>query len=39
MTAQRFRLDLVPGTRIRREMAITLRPRDGMPMTVHRRDR
>ncbi len=39
MTAQRFRFDLVPGTRIRREMAITLRPRDGMPMTVHRRDR
>jgi cytochrome P450 len=39
MTAQRLRFDLVPGARIRRELAITLRPRDGMPMTVHRRDR
>lgn len=37
MLAQRFRLDLVPGATIRREFAITLRPRDGMPMTLHRR--
>jgi cytochrome P450 len=37
MITQRYRLDLVPGTRIRREVAITLRPADGMPMTVHRR--
>jgi cytochrome P450 len=37
MTARRYRLDLVPGTRIRREVAITMRPRDGMPMTLSRR--
>jgi cytochrome P450 len=37
MSARRFRFDLVPGTRIRREVAITMRPRDGMPMTVRPR--
>jgi cytochrome P450 len=38
MIAQRVRFDLVPGTQVRNDVAITLRPRDGMPMTVHRRD-
>jgi cytochrome P450 len=37
MTAQRYEFDLVPGTRIRREVAITLRPRDGLPVMVRRR--
>jgi cytochrome P450 len=37
MVAQRLRLDLVPGTQVRNDVAITLRPRDGMPMTVRRR--
>jgi cytochrome P450 len=37
MIAQRLRLDLVPGTQVRNDVAITLRPRDGMPMTVRRR--
>lgn len=37
MIAQRVRFDLVPGTQVRNDVAITLRPRDGMPMTVHRR--
>jgi len=32
---RRFRLDLVPGRRIEPEPSITLRPRHGMPMTVH----
>lgn len=36
--AQRVRFDLVPGTRVRNDVAITLRPRDGMPMTVQHRD-
>jgi cytochrome P450 len=37
MIAQRLRFDLVPGARVRREFAVTLRPRDGMRMTVWRR--
>jgi cytochrome P450 len=37
MIAQRFQLDLVPGARISAEPAITLRPRDGLPMTLQRR--
>ena len=37
MITQRLRLDLVPGARIRNDVAITLRPRDGMPMTVSER--
>jgi cytochrome P450 len=32
---RRFRLDLVPGRPIEPEPSITLRPRHGMPMTVH----
>ncbi|MEH3054810.1 MAG: cytochrome P450 [Patulibacter minatonensis] len=37
MIAQRVRFDLVPGTQVRNDVAITLRPRDGMPMTVRAR--
>jgi cytochrome P450 len=33
-----FRFDLVPGHRVVPEPLITLRPRGGMPMTVHRVD-
>ena len=33
---RRFRFDLLPGHRVVPEPLITLRPRDGMPMTVHR---
>ena len=33
--AQRFRLDLVPGHRVVPEPLITLRPRGGVPMTLH----
>jgi cytochrome P450 len=32
--AQRFRLDLAPAARVRPKATITLRPRDGMPMTL-----
>jgi cytochrome P450 len=34
--AQRFRLDLVPGHRVEPHPAVTLRPRYGMRMIVHR---
>ncbi len=34
MTAQRFDFDLKPGVVVKREFAITLRPRDGLPVTV-----
>ncbi len=37
MITQRLRLDLVPGARIRNDVAITLRPRGGMPMAVSER--
>lgn len=37
--AQRFRLDLAPGTAVEPEAATTLRPRFGMPMTLARRER
>lgn len=37
MTVQRFRFDLAPGFQVRREVAVTMRPRDGLPMAVHRR--
>jgi cytochrome P450 len=37
MIAQRFELDLVAGTRVQAEPTVTLRPRDGLPMTVRRR--
>jgi cytochrome P450 len=34
MTVQRYRLRLVPGTRVEAESRLTLRPRGGLPMTV-----
>ena len=34
--AQQCRLDLVPGQRIVLDPKITLRPRDGLLMTLHR---
>jgi cytochrome P450 len=37
MIAQRYTLDLVPGAKVVLDPTITLRPLDGLPMTVHRR--
>jgi cytochrome P450 len=37
MIAQRFRLELAPDARVEPETTITLRPRFGLPMTLHRR--
>jgi cytochrome P450 len=37
MTAQRVEFRLAPGRAVTPEMAVTLRPRDGLPMTIHRR--
>jgi cytochrome P450 len=34
--AQRYRLELAPGTTVEPEALITLRPKDGPWMTVHR---
>ena len=34
MTVQRYRLHLVPGTRVEPESRLTLRPRGGLPMAV-----
>jgi cytochrome P450 len=34
MTVQRYRLRLVPGTRVEPESRVTLRPRGGLPMTI-----
>jgi cytochrome P450 len=39
MILQRFRLTVVPGTRIDRLVQVTMRPKYGMPMTVHQQDR
>ena len=38
MIAQRYRLELVPGARVTPEPLITLRPKGGVPMTIHARD-
>lgn len=35
MVAQRYRLTLVPGSRVDLDPGITLRPRHGLPMIVH----
>jgi len=35
--AQKFRFRLVPGTVVTPEPLVTLRPRDGIPMTIHAR--
>jgi cytochrome P450 len=37
MICRRHRLDLVPGTRLELEPGITLRPKGGIPMTLHAR--
>ncbi|MEN0015794.1 MAG: cytochrome P450, partial [Solirubrobacteraceae bacterium] len=37
MTVQRFRFDLLRGSKIEREVAITARPRGGMPVQLRRR--
>ena len=39
MILQRYRLSLVPGARIDRKYAVTLLPKYGMPMMVHKQDR
>jgi len=39
MLLQRFRFQVVPGTRIDRVVRITMTPRYGMPMTLHPIDR
>jgi cytochrome P450 len=36
--AQRYRLVLVPGHRVEPEVLLTLRPRCGLPMTIHPRE-
>jgi cytochrome P450 len=38
MVARQYRLDLVPGHRVEPQALITLRPRDGMRMTIARCD-
>jgi len=38
MILQRYRLDLVPGAKIDRKVAVTLSPRHGMPVTINRQD-
>jgi cytochrome P450 len=35
----RWRLSMVPGARVDRTVQLTLSPRQGLPMTVHRQDR
>jgi cytochrome P450 len=39
MILQRFRLTVIPGSRIDRLVQITMRPKFGIPMSVHRQDR
>ena len=39
MMLQRFRFSLVSKARIDRKMSLTLSPKYGMPMTVHKQDR
>jgi cytochrome P450 len=39
MILQRWRLAVVPGTRIDRQVRITMSPRHGLPMSVHPQDR
>ena len=38
MIAQRYRLDLAPGYRTQRRTEFLMRPSNGMPMTVKRRE-
>ena len=37
MIAQRFRFDLIPGSRIVLDPTVTIRPLHGIPVTLHRR--
>ena len=39
MTAQRYRLSLTPGCRVEPDPGLTLRPRHGLPVILHRADR
>ncbi|MBA3470564.1 MAG: cytochrome P450 [Herpetosiphonaceae bacterium] len=39
MTLQRYRLALIPGTVIKRQMAVTLSAKSPIPATVHKQDR
>ena len=39
MMLQRYRLELIPGTRIDRRYQITLSPQHGLPMTINAQDR
>jgi cytochrome P450 len=39
MILQRFRLSVVPGTRIDRTVRVTMSPKQGLPMQVHAADR
>jgi len=39
MILQRFRLTVVPGSRIDRLVQVTMRPKFGIPMTIHHQDR
>ncbi len=36
---RRFRLSMLPGTRVDRTVKVTLAPRNGLPMTIHAPDR
>ena len=37
MIAQNYRLELLPGHQIELDASVTLRPRSGVPVTLHRR--
>jgi cytochrome P450 len=37
--AQRYQLRLIPGHPVEPQMVVTLRPRSGLPMTIHARER
>ena len=39
LTLQRYRLEFIRGTRVDRLVHVTLTPKNGMPMIVHRQDR
>jgi cytochrome P450 len=35
MIVQSFQLELAPGVRVEPKATLTLRPSDGLPMTIH----
>lgn len=39
LVLQRYRLEFIPGTRVDRLVHVTLTPKNGMPMIVHKQDR